>query len=124
MPAHAWQVKTAEEIGAHHRTNGMPREDAAAVVPATSWDRAVGSVSVAVADGHGHARHFRSERGSAIAVDVATRLGNAFGQTLAGRTDPTAIEKTLRAEIGPAIVGQWRDSVIAHIDQNPVTDDE
>src|SRR5258705_13130963 len=104
MPAHAWEVKTAEEIGAHHLANGMPREDAAAVVPATSWDRAAGTVSVAVADGHGHARHFRSEHGSAIAVDVATRLGSAFGKKLATMTDPRAIETMLRAEIGPAIV--------------------
>jgi hypothetical protein len=124
MPSHAWQVKTAEEIGAHHLVNGMPREDAAAVVPANSWDRAAGTVSVAVADGHGHARHFRSEHGSAIAVDVATRLGSAFGRKLAAMTDARAIEKTLRAEVGPAIVGGWRDTVIAHIGKHPVTDDE
>jgi hypothetical protein len=64
-----WQVITGSARGAAHRASGLPNQDAVAC-----RDGPGGVVTVAIADGHGHARHFRSADGSALAVDVACRV--------------------------------------------------
>src|SRR5690348_9685497 len=60
-----WQAVTATERGAAHRAAGLPNQDAVEV-------RSFGDGMVAaVADGHGHSRHFRSARGARLAVSLA-----------------------------------------------------
>jgi len=65
-----WQVITGSARGATHRASGLPNQDAVAS------QHGPGGVVVAVADGHGHIRHFRSADGAALAVDVACRAGS------------------------------------------------
>ena len=64
--AGGWQAITATERGAAHRAAGIPNQDAVATVPLESGGRVA-----AVADGHGHSRHFRSARGAQLAVSIA-----------------------------------------------------
>ena len=52
----SWQVLTATELGAAHLASRVPNQDAVAAFPIGPC----GAVA-AVADGHGHAQHFRSE---------------------------------------------------------------
>src|SRR5207248_3596518 len=59
-----WQVITGSARGAAHRASGLPNQDA------VSSQDGPGGVVVAIADGHGHRRHFRSADGAALAVDV------------------------------------------------------
>ena len=73
-----WQVITGSARGAAHRASGLPNQDAVA-----SQD-GPGGVVVAIADGHGHIRHFRSADGAALAVE--RRLpGGVPGGRRAGR---------------------------------------
>jgi hypothetical protein len=55
-----WQVITGSARGAAHRASGLPNQDAVASHDVT------GGVVVAIADGHGHIRHFRSADGAAL----------------------------------------------------------
>src|SRR5437660_261399 len=75
-----WQVITGSARGAAHRASGLPNQDAVA-----SQD-GPGGVVVAVADGHGHIRHFRSADGAALAVEVACQVAR---EPAAGRAADT-----------------------------------
>jgi len=84
-----WQVITGSARGAAHRASGLPNQDAVA-----SQD-GPGGVVVAIADGHGHVRHFRSAHGAALAVDVACRVASQAAAGLAA--DATEDEEAERA---------------------------
>jgi hypothetical protein len=114
--ASRWQAVTATERGAAHRAAGLPNQDAAEVRP-LGGDGMV----AAVADGHGHARHFRSARGARLAVSIACQAVS----DLAGRPGglPAAPEE-LRRFLVPDIVTQWRDAVYRDVAAEPFTGTE
>jgi hypothetical protein len=72
----------------------------------------------AVADGHGHSRHFRSARGARLAVSIACQAA----ADLAARPDglPAAPED-LRRLLIPDIVTRWRDAVHRDVAAEPFT---
>jgi hypothetical protein len=53
-----WHAYLAEPTGAHHVANDLVHQDACAVAPASGTSDG-SKLTVAVADGHGHARRFR-----------------------------------------------------------------
>lgn len=139
IPAHAgpaaWHVITGTARGRSHEVRGMPSEDAVA-------DRrisATGGIAVAVADGHGHERHFRSATGSAIAVRVACQVADTLATEItaelgadfpAGRGTgkherwiaPHA--ELLRDSLPAAIVREWRAEVARHVAGHPYAAEE
>ena len=84
-----WQVITGSARGAAHRASGLPNQDA------VSSQDGPGGVVVAIADGHGHIRHFRSADGAALAVDVGCRAASRAASVLAA--DDTGEEEAERA---------------------------
>lgn len=111
-----WLALTASQLGAAHQSTGLPNQDAAAtrhIQPDV--------LVAAVADGHGHRRHFRSARGSQLAVTVACEAA----QELAARLDefPAAapIESAALGALVPAITGRWRDAVRDDVTADPFT---
>jgi hypothetical protein len=110
--ASRWQAVTATERGAAHRAAGLPNQDAAEVRPLG------GGMVAAVADGHGHARHFRSARGARLAVSIACQAAC----DLAGRPGGLpAAPAELRRLLVPDIVTQWRDAVHRDVAAEPFT---
>ncbi|HKD96176.1 MAG TPA: protein phosphatase 2C domain-containing protein [Micromonosporaceae bacterium] len=122
--APTWRVVTADATGAHHIANGMVHEDAWAVHPTGAQTADEAKFAVAVADGHGHARHFRSSTGSKLAVKVASEMGSALAGELAGESDGSRVDSVLRGRFGPGLVATWRDEVDKHLRANPVTPEE
>jgi protein phosphatase 2C-like protein len=112
-----WRAVAAAEIGAYHVRTGLAYEDACAILPAVASGPVV---TVAIADGHGHARHFRSARGSRLAVDIATQLALHAVDT----SEPDGLRWALRTRIGPHLVTRWRRAVEADIGEDPPTADE
>jgi protein phosphatase 2C-like protein len=119
-----WRVYGASSTGAAHQAAGKPYEDAWRVRPAAADRDDQPAVAVAVADGHGHARHFRSARGAELAVDLATTLGSQLAHEVRGLDDSETVEKALRARIGRDLVAGWRSAVARDLIARPVTDDE
>ena len=113
-----WQVITGSARGATHRASGLPNQDAVAS------QHGPGGVVVAVADGHGHIRHFRSADGAALAVDVACRAGSQAAAVLAA--DDAGEEEAERAgqELARAMVADWRSAVAAQLEARPYTVEE
>jgi hypothetical protein len=113
-----WQVITGSARGATHRASGLPNQDAVAS------QHGPGGVVVAVADGHGHIRHFRSADGAALAVDVACRVGSQAATVLAA--DDAGDEEAERAgqELARAVVADWRSAVAGQLELRPYTVEE
>jgi hypothetical protein len=105
----AWTVLSGSQIGSVHVRDGRPIQDA--VRTWTEGDRAV----LAVADGHGHHDHFRSDVGARVAVDVAVESLIAALPTL---TSAAAAEQALPG-IGARVVEGWTQGVRRHAAESP-----
>ncbi|MGH3227344.1 MAG: protein phosphatase 2C domain-containing protein [Streptosporangiaceae bacterium] len=114
-----WLALTASQLGAAHRTTGLPNQDAVAARQVRP-----DVLVVAVADGHGHHRHFRSARGSQLAVTVACEAAQELAARLDGYQTAAPIESEALGTLVPAITGQWRDAVREDLAADPFTSRE
>lgn len=113
LPAR-WHVITGSARGAAHRASGLPSQDAVA-----SRDGPGGAVTVAIADGHGHARHFRSAGGSALAVGIACRAASRMAAGLTAGDAARAM--AAGGALARVIVADWRAAVAADLAARPYT---
>jgi hypothetical protein len=121
-----WHVTTATARGRSHEVRGMPSQDAVAHRPIAA---ARGFV-VAVADGHGHHRHFRSATGSALAVraacqaaaDLVTEIGPVPGGSAGDRgTAMSPLTAEIIAGRLPAVIlRRWRTAVARDVMADPL----
>jgi hypothetical protein len=84
-----WIALTASQRGAAHDASGLPNQDAVQAQSAGPH-----ALIAAVADGHGHYRHFRSASGAALAVAVACEAA----AELAARLDEFEAAEQLESE--------------------------
>jgi hypothetical protein len=104
-----WAFGTSR-IGASHRKNSHPCEDAFAL-----WSGAAGAVpciAVAVSDGHGDPRHDLSRTGAALAVQSAVEELVRFHRMHLHDTPPKLIRSEFRADFPRRVSRRWRESVI------------
>jgi hypothetical protein len=116
-----WDVMTASTRGAAHEATGRPNQDA------QGWrilDPGRQLVIGAVADGHGHSRHFRSERGSRLAVEQGCEAGAAFATTLGGLIDADEVAAAARAALVPRVVETWSRAVAEDYGRAPFSAEE
>jgi hypothetical protein len=114
-----WLALTASQLGAAHQATGLPNQDAVAARHARA-----DVLVVAVADGHGHRRHFRSARGSQLAVAVACKAAQELAARLDGFQTAAPIESEALGTLVPAITGEWRDAVREDVAADPFTSRE
>jgi len=114
-----WDVLGHSQTGASHVRQGLPNQDA------INWhvesDCAPPTI-LAVADGHGSARSFRSDIGARLATDAAVEIAQEFFGRIRGDA-PTAV-KSAAEHIPPQIIRTWRDRVAEHLRQHPFTEVE
>jgi len=104
-----WTVLSASRIGSVHLRDELPLQDAI-----LTWSDGAQAVA-AVADGHGHKAHFRSDIGSALAaVSAVEVLRRAVGEL----TDPESAGDVVTTAAA-AIVDNWVSKVRHHIEANP-----
>jgi hypothetical protein len=116
----SWHVSAGSARGAAHHAAGLPNQDAVACrTPAAGG----GETIVAVADGHGHCRHFRSATGSALAVAVGCEVGCVLAADLAGQPAGADAEAAVRSSPG-RLVREWRSAVAGHLARHPYTAEE
>ncbi len=113
-----WQVITGSARGAAHRASGLPNQDAVA-----SQD-GPGGVVVAIADGHGHIRHFRSAEGAGLAVEVACRAASQAAAGLAADTTGDKEAERAGPELARTVVSDWRVAVAGQLGVRPYTVEE
>ncbi len=83
-----WQAIGKSVIGASHLHSGLPNQDA---IAASELNSAVSTLVMAVADGHGSERCFRSDRGSRFAVEIAIEV---VGRLVTSASTTDALHRT------------------------------
>jgi serine/threonine protein phosphatase PrpC len=119
-PTGGWAVIGASAVGAGHPPDRSDNQDA--------WHAergGAGELVVAVADGHGDRRHFRSGRGSRLAVEVACRQGLRWLLAHHGaELDSDALERSVYSDLLPPLVADWAQAVLDDVADDPFTDKE
>jgi Protein phosphatase 2C len=114
-----WLALTASQQGAAHQATGLPNQDAVAARHVRP-----DALVAAVADGHGHRRHFRSARGSRFAVAIACESAQELAARLDEFESARQIESEALRSLVPAITGRWREAVREDVAADPFTDQE
>lgn len=115
-----WRAIGESVIGVTHARDGRVCQDAFRVDVSTP-----GVVVVAVADGHGQAKSFRSQDGAIIAVEVAVDTLVNFAQSKPGESDGAfRARKDLAAHLPRVVAQTWRERVQEHSERHPFSPDE
>lgn len=113
-----WRVVGHSVRGATHERTGAPNQDAIRWLPESS----VGlPLILALADGHGSRRAFRSETGARLAVETSLQV---IGDFLQGQTENeslSAIKRTAEEWLPRALVRRWLEAVEAHLAAHPLS---
>jgi len=123
----AWRAIGTSVLGASHERSGLPNQDAMAIVPESSEGL---PLVLAISDGHGSAKSFRSDIGSQFAVKIAQTV---FAEFL-GKLDqfdhlpednkPLAIKRHAEELLPVNIVRQWQEAVKDHLNRHPFSEKE
>jgi hypothetical protein len=116
-----WRVVGKSVRGASHVRTGLPNQDAIRWLPKPGTGL---PLVLAVSDGHGSARCFRSNVGSRIAVETATGVIQEFLASLPEPLNLSAIKRWAGESLPREIVRRWRDGVADHVTANPLTSTE
>src|SRR6202522_1564966 len=123
----SWKVAHACIRGSSHQRSGLPNQDAVqcVVTPAAQGTGAQGTVAVAVvSDGHGSARHFRSQIGSSLAVStVAATLQTFLRESVSSNGQVPFVPEQVH-ELERKIVSGWLNAVHSDLERNPFTQAE
>ena len=116
-----WRIIGKSVRGASHVRGELPNQDA------IHWSPESGTevpLILAVSDGHGSNKCFRSDVGSDVAVRTTTRV---LQELLAGQPDLdnlSAIKRTAEERLPQSLVREWKSAVEDHLSKNPFTDEE
>jgi len=106
-----WHVISDSVRGASHIRNGLPNQDA--VIRHPDPDSGL-PIIMAVSDGHGSRKSFRSDRGSKFAVETALETIKEFVRCQPG-DNFTGVKRIAEEQIPREIVKRWKQRVMADI---------
>ena len=115
-----WEVHGASVLGASHARAGLPNQDA--VTWEATCSKEGNSVVLAVADGHGNVKSFRSAVGSEFAVTVAKETLREFAVAFARHDNLGVVERAMESDLPQEIVKRWQDRVNEHRTGHPFTE--
>jgi hypothetical protein len=121
-----WQVIGHTVRGASHARRETENQDC------IRWKSERGRVILALADGHGSAKSFRSAIGAAFAVAVSIEFASellqaAPAETVGQHEDSrflSLVKDRLETDIPRRIVHKWSERVDEHLARNPFTEQE
>ncbi len=116
-----WRIIGETVPGASHLRAGIPNQDS--ILQMRESDRTLPLV-VAIADGHGSPKCFRSDKGSRFVVKKCAQIVSEFLDQRRGNFDLAEIESKGKDYFPQEIVKQWRKAVETHLKNNPFTEDE
>ena len=109
-----WRIIAASVKGAAHERDGKPNQDA------VGWRSTKEAVMLAIADGHGSDRYFRSNVGSRFAVEVAVNAMEQLVSEIVTQSPEVAVISNWTAKLPQYIVKRWREKVEAHLGESPL----
>jgi serine/threonine protein phosphatase PrpC len=117
-----WEIIGASVQGIYHRKNRKPNQDAILYTP----KKASPQVFLAVADGHGSERSFRSQQGAKFAVRAAKSVCEDILKSYNAIRPISQKEEMVRLahNLPHQIVNLWRKMVEGHLNQHPFRNKE
>ncbi len=116
-----WRIIGETVPGASHIRAGIPNQDA--ILQMRESSRSVPLI-LAIADGHGSPKCFRSDRGSRFVVKKAAQIVGEFLDTRRGNFDTAEIEAKGKDYLSRELVKKWKKTVEYHLKNNPFTEEE
>jgi hypothetical protein len=102
--------------GNWHETNGQKNQDAVRLKNRAGH---TGFLVMAVSDGHGSARSFRSDRGSALAVECTLRMVDRFAVRFGHDAPLSLVRNQMQTKWWRLLLADWRKAVRADVLANP-----
>ncbi len=109
IPQLKWRCLGESVRGASHVRSGLPNQDAIRWFP----ESGIGlPLILAVSDGHGSAKSFRSDRGSCFAVETAIKvIQEFFLSSQSSDINFSALKDAAQRLLPPRLVNEWRKAV-------------
>lgn len=109
IPQLKWRCLGESVRGASHVRSGLPNQDAIRWFP----ESGIGlPLILAVSDGHGSAKSFRSDRGSRFAVETAIKvIQEFFLSSQSSDINFSALKDAAERLLPPRLVNEWRKAV-------------
>jgi serine/threonine protein phosphatase PrpC len=109
IPQLKWRCIGESVKGASHVRSGLPNQDAIRWFP----ESGIGlPLILAVSDGHGSAKSFRSDRGSCFAVETAIKvIQEFFLSSQSSDINFSALKDAAERLLPPRLVNEWRKAV-------------
>lgn len=117
-PGLGWALASSR-IGASHRRNNTPCQDAHAVWAGSSGG--MPNLMVTVADGHGDERHDRSQLGAALAVQAAVHEMQALHSGFDSPQSVGMLIRTFKTDFPRRVNRRWRAMVLDDVQLRPET---
>ena len=115
-----WRVVGRSVRGTSHVRSGLPNQDALKWLPEGGGSS---PLVLAVADGHGTPKSFRSQVGAAMAVGVGTKVCYDFLSRMATES-PSLVKNAAERYLTAELVSQWREGVASDYRTNPFSPEE
>jgi hypothetical protein len=112
---HKWCVIGDSVRGNSHIRTGLPNQDAIHWLPESGAGL---PLVLAVSDGHGSRKCFRSDRGARLAVEAGTEV---VGELLANQSSPSIVKRWSEKKLPEEIVKRWRGFVADDLADTPFT---
>ena len=116
-----WWVIGRSVRGASHARTGLPNQDAIGWIQIQDVGR---RLIVAVSDGHGSPKYFRSDIGSRLAIKTALVLGQEFLDGQPDLKNLSTVKRTAEERLPQEMARRWAEAVKSHIEANPLSDEE
>jgi len=116
-----WRIIGKRQQGASHVFLGMPNQDD------IRWDKGDDPFPwavIAVSDGHGSPKCFRSERGASIAVEVAVNVGREFLMSQISRSNLPLVKVWAEEKLHQHILDRWLEEVKEDCVRKPFSAEE
>ena len=108
-----WLVTGASVRGANHKRNNLPNQDA------IKWQEKNGNLVLAISDGHGSSKHFRSDVGANLAVEAAVEIMLEEIE-VDDLTDNmlSQVKARVKNKLPQRVINCWQDKVKKHYQEN------
>jgi hypothetical protein len=111
-----WTALSASVQGASHEHRGQGNQDAVRLKNPSGLDDIL---ILAIADGHGSARSFRSDRGSAMAAECALRELRRFTRQLGPDAPLSRVRYQAKNRWPKALLAAWKSAVRTDLAADP-----
>lgn len=108
-----WDIVEASIIGENHKRNNTPNQDSYKIEHGETWS------VIAISDGHGSKKSFRSDIGSKLAVRILGNELSIFMSRINNEVKPSLIKETLEKKLPYILIKKWNTVILSHFKENP-----